>query len=75
MRELTDVYLALDERANHRERLTVRLPAPGRWALLRRRLKTRRTLLLLDDQQLLDVGLTREQALVEARRPFWQLLF
>lgn len=35
------------------------------------RQKTRRELLRLDDRELRDIGITREQALKEARRTFW----
>ncbi|MDP3814109.1 DUF1127 domain-containing protein [Pseudomonas sp.] len=44
-----------------------------RWQLFYRRLSTRRALLELSDEQLKDVGLTREQARSEALRPFWTL--
>lgn len=40
----------------------------GRWWCLRH---TRRQLLALDPAQLRDVGLTRFDAVREARRPFW----
>jgi len=43
------------------------------WQLFCRRLSTRRALLELSDEQLKDVGLTREQARREALRPFWTL--
>jgi uncharacterized protein YjiS (DUF1127 family) len=45
----------------------------GRWQLFYRRLSTRRALLELSEEQLKDVGLTREQARREALRPFWTL--
>ena len=35
------------------------------------RSRQRRTLLELDEHRLRDIGLTREQAEAEARRPFW----
>lgn len=38
-----------------------------------RRLGTRRALLDLDDSQLRDIGLSREQAKREALLPFWRL--
>ena len=38
-----------------------------------RRLGTRRALLNLDDSQLRDIGLSREQAKQEALLPFWRL--
>ncbi len=45
----------------------------SRWALFWRRLSTRRALLSLTAEQLADIGLSREQALREAWRPFWML--
>ena len=41
----------------------------GRWAA-RRRLE--RDLFWMTDETLADIGLTRGEALAEARRPFWQ---
>jgi uncharacterized protein YjiS (DUF1127 family) len=38
----------------------------------RRRLRDRRELALLDDRSLRDIGLTRYDALREARKPFWR---
>ncbi|HLD66429.1 MAG TPA: DUF1127 domain-containing protein [Pseudomonas sp.] len=49
------------------------VPGESRWALFWRRLTTRRALLELDDGQLQDIGLTREQARAEALLPFWRL--
>lgn len=49
------------------------VPALSRWALLLRRLSTRRGLLKLNAQQLADIGLTRAEALREANLPFWRL--
>lgn len=34
--------------------------------------KQRHTLLALEDHQLEDIGVTREQATKEARKPFWR---
>ena len=48
-------------------------PGQTRWAAFWRRLSTRRALLALDDAQLRDIGLSREQARQEALRPFWTL--
>ncbi|TWC32378.1 uncharacterized protein DUF1127 [Pseudomonas sp. SJZ079] len=45
----------------------------SRWALFWRRLSSRRALLSLTAEQLADIGLSREQALREAWRPFWTL--
>jgi len=47
--------------------------AAWRWVLFWRRLRTRRALLRLTDEQLRDVGLTRAEANREALRPFWTL--
>ena len=44
-----------------------------RWQRFIRRLTTRRALLKLSDAQLLDIGLSREQAQREATLPFWKL--
>ncbi|EPJ9039412.1 MULTISPECIES: DUF1127 domain-containing protein [Serratia] len=41
-----------------------------RWYLLR--LRTRRELLLLNDRQLADIGLTRADAWREGYKPFWR---
>ena len=48
-------------------------PEASRWQRWWRRLSTRRALLELDAAQLKDIGITREQALAEALRPFWKL--
>ena len=48
-------------------------PEASRWRRWWRRLSTRRALLELDAAQLKDIGITREQALEEALRPFWKL--
>jgi len=48
-------------------------PAVSRWNAFWQRLTTRRALLRLTDEQLKDVGLSREQALREAQLPFWKL--
>ena len=39
--------------------------------LMADRAKQRRELLNLSDHQLDDIGLTREQVITEARKPFW----
>lgn len=36
------------------------------------RRRTRKALLQLDDHRLDDIGLTRDEAQAEARRPFWR---
>ncbi len=57
--------------------VTERRPRPSlahRWACFWLRQQTRRALLRMTDEQLKDVGLTRRQADLEARLPFWQVL-
>lgn len=48
-------------------------PAGCRWNAFWLRLTTRRALLRLTDEQLKDIGLSREQAQREALLPFWKL--
>jgi uncharacterized protein YjiS (DUF1127 family) len=50
-----------------------KLPGSTRWQRFWLRLRTRRALLRLNADQLKDIGLTRQQALDEALRPFWKL--
>jgi uncharacterized protein YjiS (DUF1127 family) len=58
--------------------LVADVPAPRQtrlipfWRLYWQRYLTRQSLLLLDDVQLADVGLTRTQAWREGRKPFWR---
>ena len=47
-----------------------RIHARAHCALLRR--QTRKALLELDDRLLDDIGVTREQARTEARKPMWR---
>ena len=42
------------------------------YRLGRERCRQRRQLMEMDDRQLNDVGITREQAIKEARKPVWQ---
>ena len=59
----------------------IRMARPMRWlspglSLVRQVLgvlQQRRQLATLSDNQLADIGITREQALIEAARPFWDL--
>lgn len=44
----------------------------SRVGLMLHRVRTRKVLLTLTDRQLRDVGLSREQALEEAGKPFWR---
>jgi uncharacterized protein YjiS (DUF1127 family) len=69
MAEWSDVYVTLREREE-----TAAKPALAHWRLFLRRLATRRALRELDAHLLRDIGLSREQALAEAERPFWRLL-
>lgn len=39
---------------------------------VRRRIVGRKVLLTLSDKQLSDIGMTRMQAIEEARKPFWK---
>jgi len=45
----------------------------SRWALVWRRVHTRKALLNLTTEQLRDIGLSREQALKEGLKPFWRI--
>ncbi|WP_152227283.1 DUF1127 domain-containing protein [Pseudomonas sp. SCB32] len=47
-------------------------PQESRWQQFWRRLRTRKQLLELSDEQLRDIGVSREQARLEAMRPFWR---
>ncbi|HID9656500.1 TPA: DUF1127 domain-containing protein [Serratia marcescens] len=53
---------------------TPRLRSVGwsRWRLYLQRYRTRRELLLLNDKQLADIGLTRADAWREGYKPFWR---
>jgi uncharacterized protein YjiS (DUF1127 family) len=46
--------------------------ALGLFGMWRQRLRERRELALMDERSLRDVGLTRCDALYEARKPFWR---
>ena len=52
----------------------VRVPSPFAWGFWRAydRWLQRHALLELDDRLLEDIGLTREDALREVRKPFWR---
>ena len=56
--------------------LVVRVPSPLGWAQVLKRMHDRwwqrQALLDLEDRLLDDIGITREQAEREARRPFWK---
>jgi uncharacterized protein YjiS (DUF1127 family) len=46
--------------------------ALAQFDIWRQRLRDRRALTLMDDRSLRDLGLTRYDALYEARKPFWR---
>ncbi|MBV7565132.1 DUF1127 domain-containing protein [Pseudomonas sp. sia0905] len=79
MNGLSDVRLTLkgSELVGDNGRRLSGVPAPmaltDRWQRFIRRLTTRRALLRLNDAQLEDIGLSREQAEREATLPFWRL--
>ena len=52
--------------------LAPRGPQESRWRQFWRRVRTRRQLLELSDEQLRDIGISRDQARIEALRPFWR---
>ncbi|MBB4862829.1 uncharacterized protein YjiS (DUF1127 family) [Pseudomonas nitritireducens] len=53
-------------------RAAPRAAGESRWQQFWRRVRTRKQLLELSDQQLQDIGISREQARLEAMRPFWR---
>ncbi len=77
MNGLSDVRLTLHAGELEQERRTPVSLAPAlsdnRWDRFWMRLQTRRKLLELDDHALRDIGLTRDQALEEALKPFWKV--
>ncbi len=79
MNGLSDVRLTLkgSELVGDNGRRLSGVPARAaltdRWQRFIRRLTTRRALLRLNDAQLEDIGLSREQAEREATLPFWKL--
>ncbi len=77
MNGLSDTRLSLHGKELELEHLCARANASfaedGRWHRFWRRLHTRKALLDLDERALRDIGLTREQALEEALKPFWKL--
>ncbi|BAN46117.1 DUF1127 domain-containing protein [Metapseudomonas resinovorans] len=77
MNGLSDVRLSLHARELEQERYAPVSLAPfrvgSRWNRFWMRLRTRRALLELDAHALKDIGLTRQQALDEALKPFWKV--
>lgn len=53
-------------------RVAPREHGESRWQQFWRRVRTRKQLLDLSDEQLRDIGISREQAKLEAMRPFWR---
>ncbi|MDH0290139.1 DUF1127 domain-containing protein [Pseudomonas sp. GD04087] len=53
-------------------RVAPREQGESRWQQFWRRVRTRKQLLELSDEQLRDIGISREQAQLEAMRPFWR---
>lgn len=51
---------------------TVAQPACSRWALYRHRWATRQALRELTDDELRDIGMSAQQARIEADKPFWR---
>ncbi|WP_176511344.1 DUF1127 domain-containing protein [Pseudomonas faucium] len=75
MAGMSDVRVQLMARELEDEQRTKVFNAPaglGRWGLMLHRWHTRRALLELGDEQLRDIGLSREQAREEGRKPFWK---
>jgi len=75
MSGISDVRLQLMAKELEAGQQTKVFSAPaglGRWGLMMHRWHTRRALLELTDDQLRDVGLTREQARIEGSKPFWR---
>ncbi|WP_375740968.1 DUF1127 domain-containing protein [Pseudomonas boanensis] len=77
MNGLSDIRLTLHthelEEAQQQPICITTSMAGSRWTRFWLRLHTRKALLDLDARALRDVGLTREQALDEALKPFWRL--
>ena len=57
--------------------VSIRMPHPMRWFSVAVQvlgvLRQRRQLATMPNSQLADIGITREQAMTEAARPFWDL--
>ncbi|QCI15245.1 DUF1127 domain-containing protein [Pseudomonas putida] len=72
---MSDVRLQLLARELEAEQHNQVFDAPvglGRWGLMLHRWHTRRALLELSDDALCDIGLSKEQARTEGRKPFWK---
>ncbi|MFB4394672.1 MULTISPECIES: DUF1127 domain-containing protein [unclassified Pseudomonas] len=64
--------LAKELEASQRLKVYSGLQGLGRIGLMLHRWRTRRALLVLSDEQLLDIGFSRQQAVAEGRKPFWR---
>ena len=57
--------------------VSIRMPHPMRWFSVAVQvlgvLRQLRQLTTMSNSQLTDIGITREQAMIEAARPFWDL--
>lgn len=75
MNGLTDVRLSLhgqELQDAQRPQLCVALAGMNRWQVMLHRWRTRQALLKLTAEELLDIGLTAEQARHEGLKPFWR---
>jgi uncharacterized protein YjiS (DUF1127 family) len=76
MNGISDVRLTLyGQELGKEQEASVRINAPkslGLWGLFQFRLTTRRALLVLNEDQLRDIGLSAEQARTEGLKPFWR---
>ncbi|MDF0733330.1 DUF1127 domain-containing protein [Pseudomonas entomophila] len=74
MNGLSDVRLQLlaeELTAGQRPKVYSAPQGLGRIGLMLHRWRTRKALLALSDEQLFDIGVSRQQARVEGRKPFW----
>lgn len=75
MNGISDVRLTLYQQellGIRNDAVAPRNPRESRWKQFWRRVRTRRQLLELNDDQLRDIGISRDQARIEALRPFWR---
>lgn len=73
MNGMSDVRLALrSQELDAGQVRAMSAPFGNRWSLFWHRRHTRKALLTLTREQLLDVGLTAEQARQEGLKPFWR---
>ncbi|MBX7279065.1 DUF1127 domain-containing protein [Pseudomonas sp. ERGC3:01] len=73
MSGMSDVRLALHgQELEAGQEPAMSTPTCGRWSLFWHRRHTRKALLSLTHEQLLDIGLSAEQARHEGLKPFWR---